>query len=57
MLLGALVGLMLGCAGTYLDRETTRQTWEEHDLQRSRECQARGGLWVSGSCVSAGGGR
>jgi hypothetical protein len=55
--IGALAGLLVGCAQTPAERGAARKAWEARDLERARECLGNGGQWVAGTCVYAAGGR
>lgn len=48
-----LAGIGAGCAPWTPEQ---RAASEEQERQRSAECLSRGGWYVSGSCVSRGGG-
>jgi hypothetical protein len=48
---GALFALLMGCVSP-AQRETARQEWEAHDLERARECR---GAAMHGSCIGGGG--
>jgi hypothetical protein len=56
--LGLVLAAALSCVGTGCAPWTPEQqaAAEEIDRQRAAECMRRGGWYVSGSCVSRGGG-
>jgi len=50
-----LGGGLLGCVLSPAAREATLQAWAERDAERARECRQRGGAFIAGGCVFAGG--
>ena len=53
VLAAVLVGIGAGCAPWTPEQ---RAALDEQDRRRSAECLSRGGWYLSGSCVSRGGG-
>ena len=49
----AILAILAGCAPWTPEQ---RAAYEAQDQQRAQDCQLRGGWYVSGSCVSRGGG-
>jgi uncharacterized protein YceK len=50
--LAVLLALLVGCA-SLAQQDAARQGWEARDAGRARACR---GAYMSGSCISVGGG-